>query len=288
MDKALRNIYQFLITLLSIICLTVASEIVILKVFTLSSTHWLKAAQTSNYTVDLTSSINQSIQDLGSASGIKPEGLQNIISQEQVDKDFNQFLTHSFNGEAYSIKQEVIKNSLSKAVTSYAEKENLPINETNQESVTQFVDQAYQAYDSGIRNQIISVIGIRVGLLDKISSTMLKAIGILAMALIFLFILIYWIGNRYTHVFTRNLGQLFSSTSLFLFFISGMVLINQPVKAISVLDGSLKNWLEAGLRLPIILNILLGCFYLLMGVLFSVYSYKEYRKLEQRGFRRIM
>ncbi|MGX6970988.1 hypothetical protein [Vagococcus bubulae] len=111
MNKTIKRVYQFLLTLLSILCLTIACEVVIARTFLLSSEHWITVAKESNYTKSLTDSINQSIQDVGMASGIKKDGLKPVVTQSEVTKDFNQFLTSAFKGQTYEIEKSVIEKN---------------------------------------------------------------------------------------------------------------------------------------------------------------------------------
>lgn len=283
MNKTIKRVYQFLLTLLSILCLTIACEVMIAKTFLLSSNHWIKVAQESDYTKSLTNSINESIQDIGLGSGIKKDGLKNVITQDEVTKDFNQFLTNAFKGKTYDIDKKPLEESLRTAVTDYAKKENKPITEVNQSSVDQLVEKSVAIYNGKIHNKIVSTIGLRVSLIERLSNVLL--IGALSV----LFVLIgclYFAGGRYRHVFVRNLAYLVSSTGLLLVSFTAILSWKKPLANLSIIDKPMKEWIAASLNLPMRAQTIISVVFLGLGVLLSVYSYKEYRRLEQRGFRR--
>ncbi|MGY3703564.1 hypothetical protein BW731_06975 [Vagococcus martis] len=283
MNKKIKNVYQFLLTLLSILCLTIFCEVAIVKTFLLSSNHWVTEAENSKYINNLTQSINESIQDIGMASGIKKGGLKNVISEADVEKDFNHFVTNAFIGQTYDINKEAVGDTIRTAVEEYAKKENKPINEINQASVNQFVEQGVTLYNGKIHNPIVSTIGLRVTLINRLTNFLLLGSGIFLVVLV---ICLYFAGTRYKHVFIRNLAYLVTSTGLLLVSFTLFLTIKKPLAKLSVLDNSMKSWISASFQSPIIIQIIISVVFLLSGITLSIYSYKEYKKLEKRGFRR--
>lgn len=283
MNKTIKNIYQFLLTLLSIICLTVLCETLIVKTFLLSPNHWINSAEDSQYVKELTTSINESIQDVGMASGIKKDGLKDVIPEKDVRIDFNQFVMSAFSGKTYNINKKTIETTVQSAVESYAEKENKPINETNQTSVNQFIDKVVTEYNGKIHNPVISTIGLRVSLVERLANVLLLSSGLVLFILI---ICLYFAGNKYKHVFSRNIAYLVMTTGLLLGSFTLLLKINRPLDNLSVIDVNMKTWIQTSLSLPMSIQVVVSVVFLTLGVLLSVYSYKEYKRLEKRGFRR--
>lgn len=283
MKKQIGSLYQFLLTLLAIVCLIIASQMMILKVSLLSTTHWEKTTETSGYTKALTETINQGIQDLGLASGITADGLEQVIKEEQVAQDFNHFLENTLNGAPYMVKQDDIKKGISDAITAYADKTGKAIDASNQESVNDFVNQAYHIYDRSIRNKIISTFGLRINLINQASNMVLYG-SLILLAVLLLFN--YLAADRYTHVFVRNLAYLFSSSSMLLLLSSYLFYRYNPIRSLSIFDDNLNNWLFEGFKQPQLLNISLCGVFLVIGIGLSIFSYKSYKQLELRGFRR--
>ncbi|WP_270279569.1 hypothetical protein [Vagococcus bubulae] len=283
MNKTIKRVYQFLLTLLSILCLTIACEVVIARTFLLSSEHWITVAKESNYTKSLTDSINQSIQDVGMASGIKKDGLKPVVTQSEVTKDFNQFLTSAFKGQTYEIEKSVIEKKLQVAVEEYAKKENKPINEVNQESVNQFVEEGVNIYNGKVHNVMISTIGLRVSLIKKMTNILL-IVSIVLLGILML--CLYFASGRYKHVFVRNVAYLVTSTGLLLVSFTMILSINNPLTHLSIIDDHMKKWITESIKLLMTVQIVVSIVFLVLGILLSLYSYKEYKKLEQRGFRR--
>ncbi|MGX4687479.1 hypothetical protein JNUCC83_11605 [Vagococcus sp. JNUCC 83] len=283
MNKKIKNIYQFLLTLLSIICLTVLCETVIVKTFLLSPNHWINSAVDSQYIKQLTTSINDSIEDVGMASGIKKDGLKDVITEKDVQTDFDQFVISAFSGKTYNIDKKVVETTVQTAVESYAKKENKPINETNQASVTQFIDQVVTEYNGKIHNPVVSAIGLRVSLVEKLSNILLLSTGIV---LVILIICLYFAGNRYKHVLIRNIAYLVTTTGLLLVSFTLFLKVTKPLDSLSIIDVNMKTWIQKSLSLPMSIQVIVSVMFLALGVLLSVYSYKEYKRLEKRGFRR--
>jgi len=283
MHKKIKRVYQFLLTLLSIICLTIACEMMITKTFLLSPTHWVKTSQESQYTNYLTNSINQSIQDIGAASGIKNDGLKNVISEEQVQENLNQFITSAFQGKAYEVTDEKIKESLYRTVEEYAKQENMIINESNQVYVDNLVNQGVQLYNSQINNKVISTIGLRVHLIQRMVRLLLL---ITSGMFVLLLILLYFASDRYKHVFVRNIAYIVMTTGLLLVTITILIKIKNPVGTISLLDPGMKLWVNTSLKLPMNAQSMISGAFVILGLLLSIYSYLEYKRLEKRGFRR--
>lgn len=283
MNKKIKHVYQFLLTLLSVLCLLIASEILIAKPFLLSSNHWIKVAMESDYTKSLTDSINQSIQDIGMASGIKQDGLNQIISQSEVTKDFDQFITKAFKGESYEIKQDVVESRLKTAVEDYAKKENKPITAENQASVDQFITKSIEIYNGKIHNKIISTIGLRVSLIKRLT-TITLIVSLIVLCLLIL--CLYFVSGRYKHVFVRNIAYVITSTGLLLVSFTVILSMKNPLTYLSIIDDHMKVWIIESLKLPMLVQVIVSLVFLILGILLSVYSYKEYKRLEKRGFRR--
>lgn len=283
MNKKIKHVYQFLLTLLSVLCLLIASEILIAKPFLLSSNHWIKVAMESDYTKSLTDSINQSIQDIGMASGIKQDGLNQIISQSEVTKDFDQFITKAFKGESYEIKQDVVESRLKTAVEDYAKKENKPITAENQASVDQFITKSIEIYNGKIHNKIISTIGLRVSLIKRLT-TITLIVSLIVLCLLIL--CLYFASGRYKHVFVRNIAYVITSTGLLLVSFTVILSMKNPLTYLSIIDDHMKVWIIESLKLPMLVQVIVSLVFLILGILLSVYSYKEYKRLEKRGFRR--
>lgn len=283
MHKKIKRIYQFLLTLLSIVCLTIACETILAKTYLLSSDHWIKTSQESMYTSYLTNSINQSIQDTGLASGIKKDGLNNVISEEQVQQNLNQFVGSAFQGKAYETNNENIKKELYSAIETYAKKENMTINETNKVYVDKLVEQSVQLYDNQINNKIVSTIGLRVKLIKRLVDLLVISTSVLFFVLI---VLLYFASDRYKHVFIRNLAYIITTTGLLLVSITAVITIKNPVAFVSLFDAGMKEWINTSLALPMKIQKIMSGVFLAMGILLSIYSYTEYKRLEQRGFRR--
>lgn len=281
MQQWMSKIYQYLLVLLSILCVIVASEGLLVKTLIMSPKHWLKATETSGYIESSTKSINQSIEDLGLGSGIKAGTLEEVISEEQVREDFNSFLSNALKGTPFTIDQEAVKKKLNTSISEYAKEEGQTIDKTNQESIDQFVDAAYQKYDSSIRNRVISMIGLRTSLADKLLTTVVaSAFGIFLL----LIVLIYFAGKKYQHIFFRNVSHLFGATGLFLALINLVYNHNKPINDLTIFNNNMKDLINQGFQLPLIINWGLAVGYLVLGILSGVRSYNEYLNLKRRNF----
>ena len=275
--------YQFMLVLLSIVCLVIASESIILKTLVLSPGHWLKVTTESDYVAETTDSINQSISDLGLGSGIKEGGLDSVITKEQVEEDFTSFLSNALVGTPFTIDQDNIKAQINDAVEDYAKEEDHTMNKKNQASVDQFVEAAYQKYDRGIRNRLISMVGLRTSMVDKLLTTVITVfLGLLLVLLL----LIYLVERRYVHIFFRNVSHLLATSSLLLVAINLIYYIKEPLKDLTVLNEGLKTLVSDGLKLPLLINWGLAIIFLLSSVAIGVASYSQYSKLKKKSFRR--
>lgn len=281
MQQWMSKIYQYLLVLLAILCLIIASEGLLVKAFIMSPSHWLKATETSSYIEKTTKSVNQSIEDLGLGSGIKAGALEEVISEEQVKADFNSFLSNALKGTPFTIDQEAVKKQLNTSISAYAKKEGQTINKTNQESINQFVEAAYQKYDSGIRNRVISMIGLRTSLVDKLLTIVMgSAFGIFLLLLL----LMYLAGEKYQHIFFRNLSHLLGATSLLIALINVLYNYYQPLKDLTIFDSSMKDLIHQGLGMPIMINWGLAASCLILSILSGFHSYNEYLKIKRRRF----
>lgn len=281
MQNIMSKMYQFMLVLLLTLCIIIVSQGLIMKFFVLSPNHWLKITAKSNFVEETTKSINQSIEDLGLGSGIQAGGLAEAISEEQVQKDFDGFLSNALKGTPFVINQGQIKQQLETAIIEYAKKEGQEINKENQVYIDGFVDAAYQKYDSGIRNQIISMVGLRTNMLDKLLTVVIgSALGMILVLLILLFLA----ERRYKHIFYRNLSHLCGSVGLLVFSINGMYYYTEPLKNLTIFSRSMKILIMDGLQLPLTINWIQSFIFILLGVGLGFLSYNEYLNIKRVDF----
>lgn len=121
-----------------IMVLFLLSALILTRQTYVSSEYLIKTAEEINYYEETAQNINQSFQDIGMASGISKDGLEQVISKDQVKKDFDGFINASFKGKAYEVNRKEIENEVNQAVQSYAKKTNKKITQENEQAISFF------------------------------------------------------------------------------------------------------------------------------------------------------
>lgn len=283
LQKKFSALYQGLLTIIMIMVLFLFSFLILTRQTITSSDYLINTADKVKYYDETTTQINQAIQDLGMASGINKDGLKNAISSEQVEKDFTQFIQHSFSGDGYKTDEKPIKDSVRKAIDNYAKKENKVIDQNNKQSIEFFLDKSYEIYDSNIRLPLVPTIGLKA---ERFRHQIFKLLGILGIIFIVLLILLYFASHKHKHVLLRFLAYANLSTGFLYIFLAIILKFFNPINRIGLSQKNLFDLVTSFINgmLPMTVGIML--IFIVVGLILAFVSIRIRSNLIDKSERR--
>lgn len=266
-----------------IMVLFLLSALILTRQTYVSSEYLIKTAEEINYYEETAQNINQSFQDIGMASGISKDGLEQVISKDQVKKDFDGFINASFKGKAYEVNRKEIENEVNQAVQSYAKKTNKKITQENEQAISFFLEKTSESYDQALRLPLVPTIGLRVA---QFKNQIVKLIIGLLLVLTLLMGLQYFASKRRLHIMLRFVAYANLSTGL-LYFLSAIVLkYFNPVHRLSLTDKNLFDLVTTYVTGTFSWLLVLGLIFIVIGSIFAILSNSIRTRLIKKSRRR--
>ena len=248
-----------------IACLTI---LLILNGTVFNKSYVTKRLEKNNYYENVQKEIIDDMKAYMISSGLSEEILNNLVSDKEIRKDTNNFLTSIYKGETYKFSDENIRARLLENIDAYLNKHNLSI--TNQKMLDEFVDDIVQFYDDeiqlyGYTNQVVSKF-------YKISIIIDKAIivlGILSVVSIIVLLLL-----RFEYIYS-----VVSASGLILLFISFIIRIKIDINNIYIISNTfstvLIDLLKSIIKLNNIIGFLLFIFGMILALIHIIFQKKE-------------
>lgn len=252
------SIFIFLLAILLIF-----SQTVFKKSFTLN------ALEKNNYYEKTYGDIRESFNNYIMQSGLDESILDNLYSIEKIKQDVNNVVNSIYENEQINTNTQDIKAELDSRIYKILEENNRKIESEEKKAIESFENTIVETYANGISfsKKTIEQVG---SVFTKISSLIIKAEIIIAIAVVLILIIIYALNKR--DAFKYFGISLLTSGILFLLI---KFLVGNRVAYITILNTTFSEILRYLINTVINTCFIVGIIFIIIGILENIFINKN-------------
>lgn len=267
----MKVISRFFIAFLSSVFLFAFLILLTLRMTLFSENYIAKQAVKADYYSKVTEEINRQIENSALGSNI-PEGVLNqVISEELVQTDVNDYFKAMYNtGTKYTISNEKeIQDTVSKAITDYMKENNIQTTPESDLAVTGLSDKAVTIYKGYIELPFLVSYGRKVMNYKSKLVIFMVICGVLWAGLSFA---LYSSLRGYFHRLLRYWAYICVGSGLMMVVVPTLILVQGFLKKLGIQSRAMYDFIQTYLSSFLWLFIIVGIISIVAGVVFGVLS----------------
>ncbi|MGX7243542.1 hypothetical protein ACWOC1_01685 [Enterococcus quebecensis] len=267
----MKVISRFFIAFLSSVFLFAFLILLTLRLTLFSEGYMAKQAAKANYYSELTSEINEQVENSALGSNI-PEGvLKQSISQESVKTDVNAYFEAMYNtGSKYSISNEQdIQEAVSKDITTYMKEKNIQATPESEQAVKGLSENAVKIYKGYIELPFLVSYGRKV---MNYKSKLILFMGICGVLWGLLSISLYSSLRGYLHRLLRYWAYICIGSGLMMIVAPAIILLQGVLKRLGIQSKAMYDFIQTYLSSFLWLFIIIGIISVIVGIACGAFS----------------
>lgn len=279
--KAIKNIIQYILTIILIITILAYFFIILISNTILKKEYIMSKIESTNYYSKIYENVKSNFEKYIEQSGFEKTILENIVSEEKVKKDTQIIINNLYDGTDEEVDTQEIKDKINQNILQSLEDKKINITQKN--AINTFVAHICNEYTETISHFSFE---------NQINQIYQKAIEYINIAkkIIIIFIildilLLFMINLKKIHKFVSLIGISLSATGILLIITNLFINVKIKIQTIIILNNAISDILIN--ILTEILNVMAknGAYLLTFGIILIflanlVYNIKETRTKE--------
>lgn len=199
MSHRTRNIPRWILAFVGSLLLFASVALICIRLTLFNQDFMIRQVHSTNYTEVVRKDLTNSIQDVGRGSNIPPEVLADVVNEQTVATNVDNYIRSIYNDVPFKIQgQDELKEKILTNVQQYAQQKNITIDETTQTNLNNLAENAAKNYSSFIEIPYLLSYGQKV---MAFQSALTLILIIMSVAFLFVFIgLILMVRMRHQRV----------------------------------------------------------------------------------------
>lgn len=178
MNQMTRNIPRWILAFIGSLLLFAAGALLCVRLTLFDQNFMIQQMHQAKYIETIRKDVTESIQDVGRGSNIPPEVLSDVVSQELVTINVENYIRGIYQNIPFQLQgEDQIKENILKNVEQYAQEKNIPIDESTEKNLTNLAETAAKNFSAYIEIPYLMNYGQKVMAFESSLNVIMFIVG---------------------------------------------------------------------------------------------------------------
>lgn len=178
MNQMTRNIPRWILAFIGSLLLFAAGALLCVRLTLFNQNFMIQQMHQAKYIETIRKDVTESIQDVGRGSNIPPEVLSDVVTEELVTINVENYIRGIYQNIPFQLQGEnQIKENILKNVEQYAQEKNISIDETTEKNLTNLAETAAKNFSAYIEIPYLMSYGQKVMAFESSLNVIMFVVG---------------------------------------------------------------------------------------------------------------
>lgn len=178
MNQMTRNIPRWILAFIGSLLLFAAGALLCVRLTLFNQNFMIQQMHQAKYIETIRKDVTESIQDVGRGSNIPPEVLSDVVSEELVTINVENYIRGIYQNIPFQLQgEDQIKENILKNVEQYAQEKNIPIDESTEKNLTNLAETAAKNFSAYIEIPYLMNYGQKVMAFESSLNVIMFIVG---------------------------------------------------------------------------------------------------------------
>lgn len=178
MNQMTRNIPRWILAFIGSLLLFAAGALLCVRLTLFNQNFMIQQMHQAKYIETIRKDVTESIQDVGRGSNIPPEVLSDVVTEELVTINVENYIRGIYQNIPFQLQgEDQIKENILKNVEQYAQEKNIPIDETTEKNLTNLAETAAKNFSAYIEIPYLMSYGQKVMAFESSLNVIMFVVG---------------------------------------------------------------------------------------------------------------
>lgn len=178
MNQMTRNIPRWILAFIGSLLLFAVGALLCVRLTLFNQNFMIQQMHQAKYIETIRKDVTESIQDVGRGSNIPPEVLSEVVTEELVTINVENYIRGIYQNIPFQLQgEDQIKENILKNVEQYAQEKNIPIDETTEKNLTNLAETAAKNFSAYIEIPYLMSYGQKVMAFESSLNVIMFVVG---------------------------------------------------------------------------------------------------------------
>lgn len=178
MNQMTRNIPRWILAFIGSLLFFAAGALLCVRLTLFNQNFMIQQMHQAKYIETIRKDVTESIQDVGRGSNIPPEVLSDVVTEELVTINVENYIRGIYQNIPFQLQgEDQIKENILKNVEQYAQEKNIPIDETTEKNLTNLAETAAKNFSAYIEIPYLMSYGQKVMAFESSLNVIMFVVG---------------------------------------------------------------------------------------------------------------
>lgn len=178
MNQMTRNIPRWILAFIGSLLLFAACALLCVRLTLFNQNFMIQQMHQAKYIETIRKDVTESIQDVGRGSNIPPEVLSDVVTEELVTINVENYIRGIYQNIPFQLQgEDQIKENILKNVEQYAQEKKIPIDETTEKNLTNLAETAAKNFSAYIEIPYLMSYGQKVMAFESSLNVIMFVVG---------------------------------------------------------------------------------------------------------------
>lgn len=178
MNQMTRNIPRWILAFIGSLLLFAAGALLCVRLTLFNQNFMIQQMHQAKYIETIRKDVTESIQDVGRGSNIPPEVLSDVVTEELVTINVENYIRGIYQNIPFQLQgEDQIKENILKNVEQYAQEKNISIDETTEKNLTNLAETAAKNFSAYIEIPYLMSYGQKVRAFESSLNVIMFVVG---------------------------------------------------------------------------------------------------------------
>lgn len=178
MNQMTRNIPRWILAFIGSLLLFASGALLCVRLTLFNQNFMIQQMHQAKYIETIRKDVTESIQDVGRGSNIPPEVLSDVVTEELVTINVENYIRGIYQNIPFQLQgEDQIKENILKNVEQYAQEKNIPIDETTEKNLTNLAETAAKNFSAYIEIPYLMSYGQKVMAFESSLNVIMFVVG---------------------------------------------------------------------------------------------------------------
>jgi hypothetical protein len=178
MNQMTRNIPRWILAFIGSLLLFAAGALLCVRLTLFNQNFMIQQMHQAKYIETIRKDVTESIQDVGRGSNIPPEVLSDVVTEELVTINVENYIRGIYQNIPFQLQgEDQIKENILKNVEQYAQEKKIPIDETTEKNLTNLAETAAKNFSAYIEIPYLMSYGQKVMAFESSLNVIMFVVG---------------------------------------------------------------------------------------------------------------
>lgn len=178
MNQMTRNIPRWILAFIGSLLLFASGALLCVRLTLFNQNFMIQQMHQAKYIETIRKDVTESIQDVGRGSNIPPEVLSDVVTEELVTINVENYIRGIYQNIPFQLQgEDQIKENILKNVEQYAQEKNIPIDESTEKNLTNLAETAAKNFSAYIEIPYLMSYGQKVMAFESSLNVIMFVVG---------------------------------------------------------------------------------------------------------------